>query len=95
VRKSYTRPYWRTGKPVKAKGASRSMHVLLRTNDLVRLSFLQALLLDAGIEPLVLDSHASATDGSIGAIPRRLAVAAEDGPAAERILQEAGEADWT
>jgi hypothetical protein len=54
------------------------MKELLRTNDAVRLSWLQAVLADAGIECLVLDSHTSIIEGSIGAIPRRLMVADAD-----------------
>lgn len=68
------------------------MHVLLATNDLVRLSFVSSLLRDAGIEPVVLDSQASAVDGSIGAVPRRLAVDDADRSRAEHVLREAGEA---
>ena len=68
------------------------MHVVVMTNDPVRLSFLTALLADAGIESVVLDAFVSATEGSIGAIPRRLAVLTEDATAAMRILREAGEA---
>ena len=71
------------------------MHVVVRTNDPVRLSFLVALLRDAGIEAIVLDAYASATDGSIGAIPRRLAVPDADQAAALRVLREAGEAPWS
>ena len=44
------------------------------TTDPVRLSFLRALLRDAGIDTLVLDAHISAIEGGIGAFPRRLAV---------------------
>lgn len=68
------------------------MKELLRTNDPVRLSWLQALLRDAGIESLVLDHHTSLVEGSIGAIPRRLMVAADDHRRAVRLLEEAGEA---
>lgn len=68
------------------------MHVVAVSNDLVRISFLIALLSDARIEAVLLDAHVSATEGSIGAIPRRLAVAMEDAAAAQRILREAGEA---
>ena len=68
------------------------MHVLLVTNDLVRLSFLTCLLRDAGITPIVLDGQVSAVEGSIGAIPRRLAVAANDRVPAMRVLADAGEA---
>jgi hypothetical protein len=58
----------------------------------IRLSFLVALLADAGIPSLVLDAHISAVEGGIGAFPRRLAVAAEHLEQARRILAEAGEA---
>jgi hypothetical protein len=68
------------------------MRVIAVTNDLVRLSFLIALLRDAGIDSLLLDGHASAVDGSIGAVPRRLAVAADDETRARRVLRDAGEA---
>ncbi len=68
------------------------MHVLLTTNDLVRLSFLTCLLRDGGVEAIVLDGQVSAVEGSIGAIPRRLAVTSEDRRQAMRILLEAGEA---
>ncbi len=68
------------------------MHVVAISNDLVRISFLTALLSDAGIQAVLLDAHVSATEGSIGAIPRRLVVTAEDAQAARRVLQDAGEA---
>jgi hypothetical protein len=72
------------------KGSSK-VRVLATSNDPVRLSFLTALLADAGITAVVLDAHTSAIEGSIGAIPRRLMVATEDEPQARRVLQEAGE----
>ena len=68
------------------------MHVLLVTNDPVRLSFLICLLRDAGVTPIVLDGQVSAVEGSIGAIPRRLAVCARDRVQAMRVLADAGEA---
>ena len=67
------------------------MKILATTNDPVRLSFLTALLADAGIAAVTLDAHTSAMEGSIGAIPRRLMVAAEDEVRARRVLAEAGE----
>lgn len=67
------------------------MKELLRTNDAVRLSFLEALLRDAGIESLVLDQHASLVEGSIGAIQRRLMVAEADHRRARAVLVDAGE----
>jgi hypothetical protein len=67
------------------------VRVLATSNDPVRLSFLTVLLADAGIAAVVLDAHASAVEGSIGAIPRRLVVADDDERRARRILAEAGE----
>lgn len=69
------------------------MRTVAMTNDPVRLSFLHALLRDAGIAAVLLDTHVSAVEGSIGAIPRRLAVLDRDWPLAQRVLAEAGE--WT
>jgi hypothetical protein len=68
------------------------MRVVATSNDPVRLSFLTALLADAGIGSVLLDQHMSAVEGSIGAIPRRLVVATEDYAQARRVLTEAGEA---
>ncbi len=68
------------------------MKELLRTNDPVRLSFLEALLRDSGIDSLVLDHHTSLVEGSIGAIPRRLMVAERDYRRARSVLAAAGEA---
>lgn len=66
------------------------MDIVAVTNDPVRISFLTAVLRDAGIEPIVLDAQMSAVEGSIGAIPRRIAVAPEDANQARRVLREAG-----
>lgn len=65
------------------------MKELLRTNNIVRLSWLQALLTDAGIGSVVLDQHTSLIEGSIGAIPRRLMVAERDHPRARSLIVEA------
>ena len=67
------------------------MKELLRTNDVVRLSWLQALLVDSGIDSLILDHHTSLVEGSIGAIPRRLVVAERDYRRARALLAAAGE----
>jgi hypothetical protein len=67
------------------------MKELLRTNDPVRLSFVQALLRDSRIDSLVLDHHTSLVEGSIGAIPRRLMVAERDYQRALALLVAAGE----
>lgn len=68
------------------------MTELLRTTDPVRLSWLLALLADAGIEAVVLDTHTSILEGSIGAIPRRLMVADRDAWRARGLFRDAGEA---
>lgn len=62
---------------------------LLRSNDVVLLSFVDALLNDAGIEHFVADSHMSILDGSIGAIPRRIMVDATRLQQAQRLIRDA------
>ena len=68
-----------------------AMKELLRTNNAVRLSWVQALLRDSGIDSLVLDHHTSLVEGSIGAIPRRLMVAERDFGRARALLTATGE----
>jgi hypothetical protein len=65
------------------------MKELLRTNNIVRLSWVQALLADAGIGCVVLDQHTSLVEGSIGAIQRRLMVAERDHSRAKHLLAQA------
>jgi hypothetical protein len=67
------------------------MKEIIRTNDVVKLSWLRVLLADSGIESHILDTHTSIIEGSIGAIPRRLVVDDEDYLRARRILEGAGE----
>ncbi|EDP66635.1 hypothetical protein BAL199_16278 [alpha proteobacterium BAL199] len=67
------------------------MRELLRTNDLVRLSYLEALLKAESIEVMILDGHTSVLEGSAGAIPRRLMVDEEDYHAARQTLEAVGE----
>ncbi len=66
------------------------MTELMRTNNIVLMSFLEALLRDAEIDVVVLDGHASVMDGSALAVPRRLMVAQQDAVRARRLLAEAG-----
>lgn len=65
------------------------MKEVLRTTDPVQLSFVTALLAEAGIACVVLDHHTSILEGSIGAIPRRVMVAGEDFAAARDLLDTA------
>ena len=67
------------------------MRVVATSNCPVRLSFLTALLRDGGVEPITLDGHVAAMEGSIGAIARRIVVADDDERQALRVLREAGE----
>lgn len=63
---------------------------LLRTNDAVIISFVEALMRDAGIEFLVADQNMSVLDGSIGILPRRILVGEEEAERAREILEDAG-----
>lgn len=65
------------------------MKELIRSNDPVRLSFLTALLADAGIGALILDTHSSVMQGSIDILEQRLMVADDDLIEARRVLTEA------
>ena len=67
------------------------MVTLLRTTNLVRLSFLQVLLRDSAIEAQVFDANISALEAGIGAFPRRLMVDEGLLLAAKTILADAGE----
>ncbi len=68
------------------------MRELVRSNDPVRLSWLEALLRDQGIEAIILDTHTAILEGSAGAILRRLMVLDEDYDAACRLFRDTGEA---
>src|SRR5437667_4620035 len=73
-------------------GHSPAMKELLRTNDPVRLSFVEALLSAAGIESVGLAQHTSAIEGTISAIQRRITLDYRDHGPARLLLSEAGEA---
>ena len=66
------------------------MRELMRTNDLVQLSFLRELLADAGIAFEVFDTHMSITEGNANFIAPRVMVDADDFQRAQRMLREAG-----
>lgn len=54
------------------------MKELIRTNDMVLISYLEHRLREEGIEPLTLDGHMSVLEGSLGVLPRRIMVVEED-----------------
>ena len=66
------------------------MEELLRTNDLVLISFVEALLRDAGIDHFVADQNMSVVDGSLGVLPRRILVHADEADEARALLKDAG-----
>lgn len=63
---------------------------LIRTNDVVLVSAVGALLDGAGIGHLVFDQNMSILEGSLGMLPRRILVGEEDLAAARRLLTDAG-----
>ena len=63
---------------------------LLRTNDAVLISAIEALLSGARIAHVVVDQYLSVLEGSIGAFPRRILVGADQLDAARRLLTDAG-----
>ncbi len=67
------------------------MKELLRSNEMVFLSWAEALLKSENVEMIVLDGHMSVMEGSVGAIPRRVMVADKDYDRARKALEAAGE----
>jgi Putative prokaryotic signal transducing protein len=63
---------------------------LLRTNDAVLISAIEALLSGARIAHVVVDQNISVLEGSIGAFPRRILVGANQLDAARRLLTDSG-----
>ena len=66
------------------------MEELLKTNDIVLISFVEALLKEARIEHLVVDQNMSIVEGSLGVIPRRILVQRDSMPRARTLLHDAG-----
>jgi hypothetical protein len=66
------------------------MRELMRTNDAVLVTAVEALLNGAGIEHMVLDRNMSVLEGSLGILPRRILVPDERIASARRLLQDAG-----
>ena len=66
------------------------MREIVRTNDPVLVSAIQALLDAAEIPHVVLDQNMSVLEGSIGILPRRVLVAEDQVRAARKLLEDAG-----
>ena len=63
---------------------------LVRTNDMVLVSAVGALLDGANIHHLVLDQNMSIIEGSLGVLPRRILVHEDDNREARQLLADAG-----
>ena len=66
------------------------MHELVRSNDMVLMSFVQTLLDEVGIRHFVADENMSVLEGSIGVLAKRLMVDASMIDRARQLLVDAG-----
>jgi hypothetical protein len=66
------------------------MREIVRTNDPVLISAIEALLNGGGIRYMVLDRNMSIVEGSLGFLPQRILVPDEHEDHARQILQDAG-----
>lgn len=67
---------------------------LMRVTDPVLISFVESLLRDADIEPLILDRNMSVLEGSLGVLPCRILVTEDDWSTAARLIREADLGHW-
>jgi hypothetical protein len=81
---------WRCARRAKNDGGAETLRELVRTNDAVLISAIEALLNGAGIPHLLADQNMSVLEGSIGAFQRRILVGEDEIDAARELLVEAG-----
>jgi hypothetical protein len=81
---------WRYARRAKTDGGADTLRELVRTNDAVLISAIEALLKGADIPHLVADQNISVLEGSIGAFQRRILVGEDEIAAARELLVEAG-----
>ncbi len=81
---------WRCARRAKNDGGAEILRELVRTNDAVVISAIEALLKSAGIPHLLADQNISVLEGSIGAFQRRILVDEDEIDAARELLAEAG-----
>lgn len=65
------------------------MKEIIRTTDPALLSFVEALLKEAGHSYFIADQNISMVEGSIGAFPRRVLVVDDEEAAARQLLADA------
>ena len=63
------------------------MEELLRTNDITVIAYAKAILAGSGINVFELDVNTSVLEGSIGILPRRLMVRADDLIEAQQLMR--------
>lgn len=63
---------------------------IMRTNDMVLISAVEAALVEAGTPYFIADAHMSVLEGSIGLFQRRILVPDDEASEARRILEAAG-----
>jgi hypothetical protein len=66
------------------------MREIVRTNDLILITAIEALLKGAGIHHIVLDQNMSVLEGSLGMLPRRVLVGEDEAARARRVLTDSG-----
>ncbi len=66
------------------------MRELIRTNDAVLVSAVEALLKGARIRHVIADQNMSVMEGSLGVLPRRILVIEQELDRARLLLSEAG-----
>ena len=66
------------------------MREIVRTNDAVLVTAIDALFKAARIQHMVLDQNMSVLEGSLGILPRRILVDDEQELRARRLLEDAG-----
>jgi len=64
------------------------MEELLRTNDIAVFAYANAILTGSGIDVFELDVNISVLEGSIGILPRRLMVRADDLIEAQQLMRD-------
>lgn len=70
------------------------MRELMRVNDPVLISYVDALLRGAGFTPVLLDRNMSILEGSLGILPCRVLVDEDDWDAARRLIDNADLGHW-
>ena len=63
---------------------------VMRTTNPVDISYIEALLKDAGIYVAIFDSNISIVEGSIGMFPKRVMISEDDSAAVRDLLRGSG-----